>query len=204
MKRPLGNEEEDNVLDALEEDSVLEVDDESLDATDVALDRDDGLPLEADDATLKEELSLEEAVEETPLEEADEEAPEETDETVLEEADETMLEEADEETIDDEELALEEDDDKLEDDELVLDDVLEAMDEEELEEEQVGGVLVSEKTLIELISQKLCKSQQGHPNVIMNGWRRTDYSKTKSENPLVTAIALRRDRVSKSPASFHN
>lgn len=71
---------------------------------------------------------------------------EDTEDVTVEEED--KLE--DDDTLEDEEeLALEED-------ELALDDVLDARDEEEPEDGQVGGVVVSEKTLMELISQKLC------------------------------------------------
>jgi hypothetical protein len=78
---------------------------------------------------------------------------------------------------DERELELEDDDD-----ELKLEDVLEAIeDEDELDDEQVGGVLVSEKTLMELTSQKLRSSQRWapekrhytYPSSNVSGWRAT-------------------------------
>jgi hypothetical protein len=102
-------------------------------------------PLEAEDVTLDEALPLDEAEEETL--ENDEELALEEDELALDD-DELALND-DELTLDEEELALDED-------ELVLEEVLDATEEEdELDEEQVGGVGVSEKTLMELISQNL-------------------------------------------------
>jgi len=76
------------------------------------------------------------------------------------------LEEADEETLEDaEELALDEDELALEDDELALEEVLDATeDEDELDEEQVGGVGVSEKTLMELTSQNLYDISKAIPS----------------------------------------
>lgn len=72
----------------------------------------------------------------------------------LEDAENVTAEEEDK--LEDEETLEDEDELAIEEDELVLDDVLDAMDEEELDDGQVGGVVVSEKTLMELISQKLC------------------------------------------------
>jgi hypothetical protein len=95
-------------------------------------------PLEAEDITLDEVLPLDEAEEET-----------------LEDDEELALEE-DELALDDDELTLDEEELALDEDELALEEVLDATEEEdELDEEHVGGVGVSEKTLMELTSQNL-------------------------------------------------